>query len=147
MEFSDIFLGLFIIFHSMVLGFMLLFIAVIAPTIFTVLDETNAGLLLRKFFPRMFLFGLVILFFAIIVAVQAERLDLTTLSSISALGFIFNAFYLTPLINKKRDELIENPDASNAGFKLAHGFSVSIFISQLIISLICLAMVHHPIIY
>lgn len=125
---------------------MLLFIAVIAPTVFTVLDETNAGLMLRKFFPRMFLFGFAILFLAIITAVQAGRSDLITLSSISALGFIFNAFYLAPLINKKRDELNENPDASNAGFKLAHGFSVSIFISQLIISLICLAMVHHSII-
>ena len=130
----------------MVLGFMLLFIAVIAPTVFTVLDETNAGLMLRKFFPRMFLFGFGILFLAIITAVQADRSDLITLSSISALGFIFNAIYLAPLINKKRDELNENPDASNAGFKLAHGFSVSIFILQLIISLICLAMVHHPII-
>jgi NADH:ubiquinone oxidoreductase subunit 4 (subunit M) len=130
----------------MVLGFMLLFISVIAPTVFTVLDESNAGLLLRKFFPRMFLFGFAIIFLAIIAAVQSDRFDLISLSSISALGFLFNAFYLAPLINKKRNELNENPDASSAGFKLAHGFSVSIFISQLIISLTCLAMVHHPII-
>ncbi|MAA76814.1 MAG: hypothetical protein CML73_02115 [Rhodobiaceae bacterium] len=130
----------------MVLGFMLLFILVIAPTVFTVLDEINAGLLLRKLFPRMFLFGFAILFLAIIAAFQADRSDLINLSLFSALGFIFNAFYLSPLINKKRDELIENPDGSNAGFKLAHGFSVSIFILQLIISLTCLAMVHHPII-
>ena len=130
----------------MILGFMLLFILVIAPTVFTVLDEINAGLLLRKLFPRMFLFGFAIIFLAIIAAVQSDRFDLISLSSISALGFLFNAFYLAPLINKKRNELNENPDASSAGFKLAHGFSVSIFISQLIISLTCLAMVHHPII-
>ena len=87
---------------------MLLFILVIAPTVFTVLDEINAGLLLRKLFPRMFLFGFAILFLSIIAAFQADRSDLINLSLISALGFIFNAFYLAPLINKKRDELIEN---------------------------------------
>jgi hypothetical protein len=72
----------------MVLGFMLLFIAVIAPTVFTVLDESNAGLLLRKFFPRMFLFGFAIIFLAIIAAVQSDRFDLISLSSISGFRFL-----------------------------------------------------------
>ena len=53
------YIGLFLILNAMVLGFMLLFLTVIAPSVFAALDETNAGKLLRKLFPRMFIYGLV----------------------------------------------------------------------------------------
>ena len=137
------YIGLFLILHAMVLGFMVLFLSVIAPSVFTSLDEENAGKLLRKLFPRMFIYGLVLTLLASIFAYQAVRLELSILTIVSTFGFGFNAFYLTPLINEKRDELHQEPDASSGSFDLLHRLSVSIFMVQMIISIVALAWVHH----
>ena len=137
------YIGLFLILNAMVLGFMLLFLTVIAPSVFAALDETNAGNLLRKLFPRMFIYGLVLTLLASVFAYQAGRGDLAMLTMVSTFGFGFNAFYLTPLINEKRDELLQEPDASGGSFDLLHRLSVSIFMVQMIISIVALAWVHH----
>ena len=137
------FIGLFLILHAMVLGFMVLFLSVIAPSVFTSLDEENAGKLLRKLFPRMFIYGLVLTLFACVFAYQAGRVDLAILTVVSTFGFGFNTFYLTPLINEKRDELLKEPNASSKSFDLLHRLSVSIFMVQMIISIVALAWVHH----
>ena len=137
------FIGLFLILHAMVLGFMVLFLSVIAPSVFTTLDEENAGKLLRKLFPRMFIYGLVLTLFACVFAYQAERGDLAILTMVSTFGFGFNAFYLTPLINEKRDALLKEPNASSKSFDLLHRLSVSIFMVQMIISIVAIAIVHH----
>ena len=137
------YIGLFLILHAMVLGFMVLFLSVIAPSVFTSLDEENAGKLLRKLFPRMFIYGLVLTLLASIFAYQAGRLDLSILTIVSTFGFGFNAFYLTPLINEKRDVLLLEPNASSTGFDLLHRLSVSIFMAQMIISIVAIAWVHH----
>lgn len=137
------YIGLFLILHAMVLGFMVLFLSVIAPSVFTSLDEENAGKLLRKLFPRMFIYGLVLTLLASIFAYQAGRLELSILTIVSTFGFGFNAFYLTPLINEKRDVLLLEPNASSKGFDLLHRLSVSIFMAQMIISIVAIAWVHH----
>ena len=136
------FIGLFLILHAMVLGFMVLFLSVIAPSVFTTLDEENAGKLLRKLFPRMFIYGLALTLFSCVFAYQAERSDLAILTMVSTFGFGFNAFYLTPLINEKRDALLKEPNASSKSFDLLHRLSVSIFMVQMIISIVALAWVH-----
>ena len=137
------YIGLFLILHAMVLGFMVLFLSVIAPSVFTSLDEENAGKLLRKLFPRMFIYGLVLTLLASIFAYQAGRLELSILTIVSTFGFGFNAFYLTPLINEKRDVLLLERNASSKGFDLLHRLSVSIFMAQMIISIVAIAWVHH----
>ena len=137
------YIGLFLILHAMVLGFMVLFLSLIAPSVFTSLDEENAGKLLRKLFPRMFIYGLVLTLLASIFAYQAGRLELSILTIVSTFGFGFNAFYLTPLINEKRDVLLLEPNASSKGFDLLHRLSVSIFMAQMIISIVAIAWVHH----
>ena len=137
------YIGLFLILHAMVLGFMVFFLIVIAPSVFTSLDEENAGKLLRKLFPRMFIYGLVLTLLASIFAYQAGRLELSILTIVSTFGFGFNAFYLTPLINEKRDVLLLEPNASSKGFDLLHRLSVSIFMAQMIISIVAIAWVHH----
>ena len=137
------YIGLFLILNAMVLGFMFLFLTVIAPSVFAALDETNAGKLLRKLFPRMFIYGLVLTLLASFFAYQAGRGDLAILTMVSTFGFGFNAFYLTPLINEKRDALLQDPNASSGSFDLLHRLSVSIFMVQMIISIVALAWVHH----
>ena len=137
------FIGLFLILHAMVLGFMVLFLSVVAPSVFTALDETNAGKLLRKLFPRMFIYGLVLTLLASVFAYQAGRFELAILTMVSTFGFGFNVFYLTPLINEKRDALLLELNASSKGFDLLHRLSVSIFMAQMIISIVAIAIVHH----
>ena len=137
------YIGLFLILNAMVLGFMLLFLTVIAPSAFAALDETNAGKLLRKLFPRMFIYGLALTLLASVFAYQAGRGDLVILTMVSTFGFGFNAFYLTPLINEKRDALLQEPNASSRSFDLLHRLSVSVFMAQMIISIVAIAIVHH----
>jgi len=91
----------------------------------------------------MFIYGLVLTLLASVFAYQAGRGDLAILTMVSTFGFGFNAFYLTPLINEKRDALLKEPNASSGSFDLLHRLSVSIFLVQIIISIVALAWVHH----
>ena len=48
-----------ILIHAANIGFMVMFSAVVAPTVFKVLSQKAAGAYLRKLFPRMFVFGFI----------------------------------------------------------------------------------------
>ena len=52
-------LQLSILIHAANIGFMVMFSAVVAPTVFKVLSQKAAGAYLRKLFPRMFMFGFI----------------------------------------------------------------------------------------
>ena len=62
--------GIFL--HSLVVGFMIFFMAVVSPTIFKVLDETNSGVFLRELFPRMFLYGLIAMLLAFLTTLNGQ---------------------------------------------------------------------------
>ena len=53
-------LDLILVLVSIWVGSIIFFSAIIAPTVFKVLDEKSAGLFLRAFFPKYYIFGLVI---------------------------------------------------------------------------------------
>mgnify|MGYP006234145345 FL=1 len=131
----------FIYLHSMVLGFMALFVVVIAPSIFQSLEPTDAGTLLRRLFPRMFLYGMVLMLAASGIAVLGAQYNLALISSLSAAGFGINAYLIAPSINKARDELENEETASTRKFSLLHTASVSIFAIQFLASIICLTMI------
>ena len=86
----------FIYLHSMVLGFMALFVAVIAPSIFQSLEPADAGTLLRRLFPRMFLYGMVLMLAAAGIAILGAKYNLALISSLSAAGFGINAYLIAP---------------------------------------------------
>ena len=131
----------FIYLHSMVLGFMALFVLVIAPSIFQSLEPTNAGTLLRRLFPRMFLYGMVLMLAASGIAVLGAQYNLALISSLSAAGFGINAYLIAPSINRARDELENEETASTRKFALLHTTSVSIFAIQFLASIICLTII------
>ena len=95
----------YIYLHSMVIGFMALFVIVIAPSIFQSLEPTDAGTLLRRLFPRMFLYGMVLTLAAAGMAILGAQYILALVSLVSAAGFGINAYIIAPSINKARDEL------------------------------------------
>ena len=131
----------FIYFHSMVLGFMALFVVVIAPSIFQSLEPAGAGTLLRRLFPRMFLYGMVLTLAAAGAAILGAQYNLAFISSLSAAGFIVNAYLIAPSINRARDQLENEETASTRKFALLHTASVSIFAIQFLTSIICLTMI------
>ena len=131
----------YIYLHSMVIGFMALFVVVIAPTIFQSLEPTDAGTLLRRLFPRMFLYGMILTLAAAGMAILGAQYNLALVSILSAAGFCINAYIIAPSINRVRDELEIDENVSTKKFAWLHTASVSIFALQFLASVICLIMI------
>ena len=125
----------------MVIGFMALFVVVIAPSIFQSLEPNDAGTLLRRLFPRMFLYGMVLTLAAAGTAILGAQYSLALVSLVSAAGFGVNAYIIAPSINKARDELENDEHVSSKKFAWLHAASVSIFAAQFLASVICLIMI------
>ena len=122
----------------MILGFMIFFPIVVAPSIFKNFNEKQSSLFLRSFFPKYYLFGIIITLIGIIIsALEKDFIIIFSLSFIF-LGFVFSRQYLTPLINKAKDEIIKSNDSSKVKFERLHRFSVIINILQIFICIIIL---------
>ena len=115
-------------------GVIIFFSAIIAPTVFKTLDEKSAGVFLRAFFPKYYLFGFVLSFSGIILSTfEKSNISLLVFSFIM-LGFLFSRQILMPMINKAKDENNDNK------FNKLHKFSVFINFVQIIASVFLLVM-------
>ena len=112
---------------SMVLGIMLFFSFVIAPVVFTTLDEDNARKFIRKIFPFYYNVNLGISLTVVLIFIFLSKLgiDFYLILAISFLFAISN-YLLMPLINKYRDE------KQDKKFKYSHLISVVINFVQMI---------------
>ena len=112
---------------SMILGIMLFFSFVIAPVVFTTLDEENARKFIRKIFPFYYKVNLGISLIALIIFLYLGKLgiDFYLILAIIAL-FATSNYLLMPLINKYRDE------KEDKKFKYSHFLSVLINFIQMI---------------
>ena len=106
---------------SMILGIMLFFSFVIAPVVFTTLDDENARKFIRRIFPFYYNVNLVITFFFL------SKFGIKFILIITiTIFFAISNYYLMPLINKYRDE------KQNKKFKYSHFISVLINFIQII---------------
>ena len=112
---------------SMILGIMLFFSFVIAPVVFTTLDEENARKFIRRIFPFYYKVNLGISLIALIIFLYLGKLgiDFYLILAIIAL-FATSNYLLMPLINKYRDE------KEDKKFKYSHFLSVLINFIQMI---------------
>ena len=112
---------------SMILGIMLFFSFVIAPVVFTTLDDENARLFIRRIFPLYYNVNLVISFIVLLTFFFLGKfgIEFILILTITILFAISN-YYLMPLINKYRDE------KQNKKFKYSHFISVLINFIQMI---------------
>ena len=112
---------------SMILGIMLFFSFVIAPVVFTTLDENNARKFIRRIFPFYYNVNLGISFIVVITFILLSKIgvDFYLILAITILFAISN-FLLMPLINKYRDE------KQDKKFKYSHFLSVLINFIQMI---------------
>ena len=122
----------------MILGFMIFFPIVVAPSIFQNFNEKQSSVFLRSFFPKYYLFGIIITLIGIIIsALEKDFIIILSLSFIF-LGFVFSRQYLTPLINKAKDEITKSDNLSKVKFERLHRFSVIINILQIFVCIIIL---------
>ena len=117
--------------HAANIGFMVMFSAVVAPAVFKALSQKAAAAYLRVLFPRMFIFGSVTSSIAALAAFIEGRENAAILSLLMAIGFIINAFVITPKINRHRDAMIAGYIDAKRAFARLHFLSVAVFIGQL----------------
>jgi len=112
---------------AMILGIMLFFSFVIAPVVFTTLDEDNARKFIRRIFPFYYNVNLAISFVVLLTFLFLSKLgvDFYLILLITIL-FATSNYLLMPLINKYRDE------KQDKKFKYSHFISVVINFVQMI---------------
>ena len=112
---------------SMILGIMLFFSFVVAPVVFTTLDEDNARKFIRRIFPFYYNVNLGISFIVVITFIFLSKIgvDFYLILAITIL-FATSNYFLMPLINKYKDE------KQNKKFKYSHFLSVLINFVQMI---------------
>ena len=112
---------------AMILGIMLFFSFVIAPVVFTTLDEDNARKFIRRIFPFYYNVNLAISFVVLLTFLFLSKLgvDFYLILLITIL-FATSNYLLMPLINKYRDE------KQDKKFKYSHFLSVVINFVQMI---------------
>tara|TARA_B100000886_G_scaffold338679_1_gene302094 strand:- start:1934 stop:2329 length:396 start_codon:yes stop_codon:yes gene_type:complete len=124
---------------SILVGVIVFFSSVIAPTVFRAVDEKNAGLFLRAFFPKYYIFGIIIISLALLSAILFEQisnpLELSMISAILAM-FIISRLMI-PYINKARDM----GESAKKKFDQLHLLSVILNFLALIVGLILIYLI------
>jgi len=127
-------LDIILVLVSIWVGSIIFFSAIIAPTVFKVLDEKSAGLFLRAFFPKYYIFGLIIgglclmLIFLLNIALNTMLLALLLVM----MALTVTSKLMIPVINAARDMGEEGVSR----FKKLHTMSVMLNVLTLIIGLI-----------
>ena len=112
---------------AMILGIMLFFSFVIAPVVFTTLDEENARKFIRRIFPFYYNVNLGISFIVLIIFFILSNFGINFYLILAVvLLFATSNYLLTPLINKYRD------NKQDKKFKYSHFISVVINFIQMI---------------
>ena len=118
---------------AMVLGIMLFFSFVIAPVVFTTLDEDNARKFIRRIFPFYYNVNLGISLIVLLIFIFLSKLGVDFyLILVISLLFAISNYLLMPLINKYRDQKQEKK------FKYSHFISVVINFVQMIFLVVLL---------
>ena len=118
---------------SIILGIMLFFSFVVAPVVFTTLDEQNARKFIRKIFPYYYNVNLGISLLVLLILLFTSNFEIKFyLILVVAILFAISNYLLMPMINKFRDE---NQDKK---FKYSHLTSVIFNFIQILILVIIL---------
>ena len=118
---------------SIILGIMLFFSFVVAPVVFTTLDEENARKFIRRIFPFYYNVNLGISLIVLVIFLLLSKfgIDFYLILAITLL-FATSNYLLMPMINKYRDE------KQDKKFKYSHFISVVINFIQMIFLVVLL---------
>ena len=117
-------------------GSMLFFAVTVAPTVFQALDADQGSAFLRRFFPKYYLWGIVLASLSLLLAGFVNGLHWTTAScGIVLVLFLYARQVLMPRINQARDQDRSGDAIAAKRFKKLHLQSVIINGLQLLILL------------
>ena len=122
-----------------IISFMVFFPTVIAPIIFKIYDEEESGKFLRIFFPRYYLFGLILSVIGLFVSLYKNEMIIILAFSFLIVTFLFSRQILTPKINEAKDEMENNNEKSKKKFDKLHLFSVTINFFQIIMCVLVMS--------
>ena len=111
------------------LGSLIFFSALVAPSVFKSLDEKNARLFIRSIFPKLYLYSGV-LSLSISLALIFINSFLSFIFFMITLGYFYSRQFLMVKINNASDQKNEKE------FKKLHRFSVLIFITQILLMIL-----------
>ena len=114
-----------ILITAAILSFMIFFPVVVATSVFKVLDEKQSSKFLRIFFPKYYLFGIVLSLTGLIIAIFDKNNMSLIIFLLIIIGFLFSRQFLMPIINKAKDNNNEKK------FNILHRFSVLINFIQI----------------
>ena len=114
-----------ILITAAILSFMVFFPVVVATSVFKVLDEKQSSKFLRIFFPKYYLFGLVLSLTGLIIAIFDKNNMSLIVFLLIIIGFLFSRQFLMPIINKAKDNNNEKK------FNILHRVSVLINFIQI----------------
>ena len=114
-----------ILITAAILSFMIFFPVVVATSVFKVLDEKQSSKFLRIFFPKYYLFGLVLSLTGLIIAIFDKNNMSLIVFILIIIGFLFSRQFLMPIINKAKDNNNEKK------FNILHRVSVLINFIQI----------------
>ena len=116
-------------FVAILLGGMIFFPSVVAPTVFKSLDQDSAGQFLRRLFPTYYIF--IIVTSLIGGALLLSKPILAVALFITAASTLLVSQVLVPKINTWRDRELAGDEAAAALFNAGHRASVIINLVQL----------------
>jgi hypothetical protein len=118
---------------SIWIGVIVFFSAIIAPTVFKTLDEKSAGVFLRAFFPKYYLFAIVIglASLALIMIFNIEMSNILYIAIVSMTILSIISRFMIPIINNARDM----GEQGKQKFNRLHALSVSLNVITLVIGL------------
>ena len=125
----------------MLFSYMIFFTICIAPVINTVLERKTSSILLRKIFPRNFIYGLVLSFLLVIFSFLEKELWSLSFSSIIFTLYLANLYFIMPKINEEADKFKEEGKYTKR-FKLLHLYSVLFYVLQIILSVIAIVKLY-----
>ena len=122
------------------LGAMLFFASVVAPTVFGTLEPPLAGQMIRRVFPRYYLFGLICLSIATLTSLFAPvALPWITVACTVLLGItLYARQMLMPQINAARDAMLERNETHSPEFERLHKRSVQLNAAEMVVCLVLL---------
>lgn len=115
-------------------GGMIFFVAIMAPTIFTVLDGEQAARLIRRVFPRYYLYLLICAGLSAIGFLFVDRPSAVILAVIAAAS-VWLRQGLMPAINRRRDAQLAGDLSAKRQFDQLHRLSVMVNMAQLLVAL------------
>jgi len=131
---------MFLIAVGVWLGAMVFFASVVAPTVFGTLEPQLAGQMIRRVFPRYYLFGLICLSLATLASLVApSAAPWMTLACVAMLGATWYARQiLMPQVNAARDAMLAQNETHSPEFDRLHQRSVQLNTAEMVICLVLL---------